>query len=294
MGTEAYRGFDEIFDRPATSDVVLEAEAVTVRFGGVVAVDDVDLTVGRHDTVMLIGPNGAGKSTVLNALSGAVPSTGRVCFDGRELDGVKSFRRVSAGLGRSFQEPALIEHQSVIENVMAGAHTRLRYGLTAQLLGLASARRMEREHLERAHLLLDLLGIGREADQKASSLPYGTRKLVDIARAAVAGPKLLLLDEPSSGLDHKEREAVQSALLALREARCVAVIAVEHHMELVRAVATHVVALEAGCTLLSGTPDEVLGSDTVRSALTEAASLAREPEAAATRNSARPYPVGDR
>ncbi len=292
MATEEPPGFAEVFDRPGEADIVLDAHRVTVRFGGVVALDNVDLAVGKHDTVMLIGPNGAGKSTLLNALSGAVPATGRIMLDGTDVSGRKPVRRVQAGLGRSYQEPALIEHESVIENIMVGAHSRLPYGLTAQVLGLPRARRLERAARDRAHLLVELLGIGEQREKDAASLSYGTRKLVDIARAAMSGPKVLLLDEPSSGLDHQEREAVQSALLALSAAQCVAVIAVEHHMELVRNVATQVLALDAGSAVLCGTPEVVLDSDTVRSAFVEAASLSRDQPVAAGAGAASAHQEG--
>jgi branched-chain amino acid transport system ATP-binding protein len=258
--------YSEIFDRQTACDPVLSLEGLTVRFGGIIAVRELSLAIGVHDVVCLIGPNGAGKTTTLNAVSSTVSFTGSMQFDGRQVSRSSAWAMIRAGLGRTFQDPVLIDGSSVVENVLAGAHTRLSYRLHDQLLRDHRVRRLENDYIERAHIILKLLGIDGIATKHAGELSYGARKIVDIARAVIAGPKLVLLDEPTSGLDHRERDMVKSALIALRDAKCVAVLAVEHHMDVVRSVATSVAALEAGSLLLSGPPSNVLDSDELHSA----------------------------
>ena len=262
-------GLDEVFDRPlpTTHGELLSIRDLTVRFGGVNALSRVSLEVGPHDLVAIIGPNGAGKTTTLNAICQLIRCTGSITFAGQPIERLPAWKIATAGVGRSFQDPPLIDHYSVLENVLCGAHQRLRYGMLHQLFWRRRVRAQQSEMTHRAMMLLDFVGLADQAGKEAGSLSFGTRKLVDIVRAMVSGPRLLLLDEPSSGLDQHERDSLREILLALREEKRVGILAVEHHMDLVRATATHVIALQAGTVLMAGSPAEVLDSDRFRVAV---------------------------
>ena len=260
---------DEVFDHPlaTTQDQLLSIRGLSVRFGGLFALTKVDLDVGHHDLVAIIGPNGAGKTTTLNAICQLIRCSGSITFVGRPIHKLPAWKVAAAGIGRSFQDPPLIDHYSVLENVLCGSHLRLRYGMLQQLLWRRAVRDHEAGMVRRAMTLLEFVGLENQAGKEAGSLSFGARKLVDIVRAMVSGPRLLLLDEPSSGLDEDERSALRGILLALRQERRVGILAVEHHMDLVRATATHVIALQAGEVLMKGTPSEVLDSARFRIAV---------------------------
>lgn len=266
---EIERRLDEVFDDPLTkTDVeLLTVRALTVRFGGVSALTKVDLDVGQHELVSIIGPNGAGKTTTLNAICQLIRSTGSITFAGKRIDRLAPWRIAAAGIGRSFQDPPLIDHYSVLENVLCGAHQRLDYGVLQQVFWRRGVSKFEALMTRRAMTLLEFVGLADQAHKDAGSLSFGARKLVDIARAMVSGPRLLLLDEPSSGLDEHERRALRTILLALRHERRVGILTVDHHMDLVRATATKVLALQAGEVLMTGTPAEVLDSTQFRVAI---------------------------
>jgi branched-chain amino acid transport system ATP-binding protein len=260
---------DDVFDHPlgTTESELLSIRELRVRFGGLAALSGVNLSVGHHDLIAIIGPNGAGKSTTLNAICQLIRSSGEITFNGRRIDGLPAWKIAAAGIGRSFQDPPLIDHYTVLENVLCGAHLRLRYGMLAQIGWRRGVKRHEEAMTQRATTLLEFVGLADEAGKEAGSLSFGARKLVDIVRAMVSGPRLLLLDEPSSGLDEHERQALRTTLLALREEKRVGILCVEHHMDLVRAVASHVIALQAGEVLMTGTPSEVLDSARFRVAV---------------------------
>jgi branched-chain amino acid transport system ATP-binding protein len=261
-------GLRDIFTESDENDgTVLRLDGVSVRFGGVLALSEATFEVDRHDVVAIVGPNGAGKSTLLNAVGNLVRSTGRILFFDRDIQGVSAARIAHGGIGRSFQDPQLVDDYSVLENVMCGAHLKLGYGLTDQVLRPWVVARAERETARKAQVLLEFVGLDGVADHEAGSLSYGARKRTDIARAMLSGPRLLLLDEPSSGLDTAERANLQATLVALREQRLVTAIIVEHHMDLVRSVANQVVGMQAGEVLLTGTPSEVLDSEMFREAI---------------------------
>lgn len=240
---------------------LLKLDGVSVQFGGLAALSNVDVVVGPTDLVSIVGPNGAGKSTMLNAISGLVRSSGPIRLAGRRLDGTRAAARAQAGIGRSFQDAPLIPQYTVLQNVLCGAHTALGYRLADQVIRRRRVRRREGEYERRARILLDFVGLSSEANTEAGQLSYGASKRTDLARAMIAGPRLLLLDEPSSGLDEHERAALQDILCALREEGRVAVVYVEHHMDLVRASATGIVVLKAGEVLMTGEPNAVLDSE---------------------------------
>src|SRR5437764_5986877 len=260
---------DEVFDNPLrTTDVeLLTIRDLTVRFGGLTALSAVNIDVGHHYLVSIIGPNGAGKTTTLNAICQLIKCTGEIHFAGRRIDRLAAWRIAAAGIGRSFQDPPLIDHYTVLGNALCGARQRLRYGMLHQVFWPPRVRRFEARMARRAMTLLDFVGLADQAGKDAGSLSFGARKLVDIARAMVSGPRLLLLDEPSSGLDEAERHSLRAILLALRQEKRVGILTVDHHMDLVRSTATHVVALQAGEVLMAGSPAEVLDSARFRVAI---------------------------
>jgi ABC-type branched-subunit amino acid transport system ATPase component len=268
MLTHIESGLRDIFTESAEYDgAVLRLDDVSVRFGGVQALSKVTCEVDQHDVVAIVGPNGAGKSTLLNAVGNLVRSTGRIRFFERDIHGVPPARIAHGGIGRSFQDPQLVDEYTVLENVMCGAHLKLGYGLADQVFRPWIVSRAERETAQKAQVLLEFVDLDGVANHEAGSLSYGARKRTDIARAMLSGPRLLLLDEPSSGLDSAERASLQATLLALREQRLVTAIIVEHHMDLVRSVANQVLGMQAGEVLLSGTPSEVLDSEMFREAI---------------------------
>lgn len=253
-------------DRIDTEPTLLVRD-LSVRFGGVFAVDSVDFEVHEGELLAVIGPNGAGKTTLLNAISRLVPSSGQITFRDHALNRRNASTLAGLGIGRSFQDPQLVEQYSVLDNVLCGAHTSLSYGLGAQLFRNRKVRRAELQAIDRARALLVFAAIDQYENTVVSQLSYGVRKLVDIVRAMVNGPRLLLLDEPSSGLDSAERSSLAEMLLRLREGSPVAMLVVEHHMDLVRTVASRLLALQGGEVLMTGTPSDVLRSTEFRNAL---------------------------
>jgi branched-chain amino acid transport system ATP-binding protein len=234
---------------------------VSVAFGGTRALDDVAFTVGKRELLCVIGPNGAGKSTLLNAVSGFVavqPGARLALTGGKELG--RSPRAVSRqGVGRSFQDPPLIDNLTALENVQVGEHCSLGYGAWSQVFRPRRAGIRERASARRCTELLDVLGVADLAGRPAGSFSYGKRKLIDIARAVVGARTLLLLDEPTSGLDVDEQVSVARTLKDLRESMSIAIVVVEHHMNVVRIAATSVMELAAGSVIRFGPVSEVLG-----------------------------------
>jgi branched-chain amino acid transport system ATP-binding protein len=260
----------EIFaELPGAGDApIISMTGAGVSFGGIRALDDIDLEAKAHSITAVIGPNGAGKSTLLNMISGLVKSdSGTIEFLGRRVERMGASGRARAGMGRSFQDPSLIESATVLENVLCGANVVLGYGMLDQIVRRRRVVRMEREATNRALHVLDFVGLSDQANDSVSNLSYGKRKLVDIARAMVAGPSLLLLDEPTSGLDSGERELVRQILSEVHDQARTTMILVEHHMDLVRSTATHVYALEAGRVLMSGSPEDVFDSGSFQEAM---------------------------
>jgi ABC-type branched-subunit amino acid transport system ATPase component len=247
---------------------VLTIEDLVVRFGGVTALDNVTLDVQEGELVAVTGPNGAGKTSLLNAICGLSRgnAAGRIDLYGQPTRGKSPVAIARAGVARTFQDPPLIDSESVVENLLVGAHLSLSYGLFRQVLGRRSVVRQEAAARSRAMELLELVGLKDAAAAPAGSLPYGARKLIDVARALMSTPRILLLDEPTSGSDLEERQTLQRLLIDLR-ARGLSMLVVEHHMDVVRATADRVIGLQAGRVLLTGTPSEVLDSASFREAV---------------------------
>ena len=237
---------------------LLDVTAATVRFGGIHALTEADFTIAPCTVTALIGPNGAGKTTLLNAITGMVPLTsGAVLLDGADISGLPSHKRAEAGVVRTFQNLEVFTSMSVLENVMAGRHALTRYSVAASLLRTPGFRRAERECREAALDCLEFVGLADLADAPAGDLPYGKQRLLEMARALAASPKLLLLDEPAAGLNSKETAELGHLIRAIRDRRGVAVGLVEHDMDLVMSVSDFVTVLHFGHPLAAGTPDQI-------------------------------------
>ncbi len=237
---------------------VLRVEDVGVRFGGIVALDGVSFSVMPGEIVGLIGPNGAGKTTLFNCLSRLYEcDRGEIWFGAAPLRSVPRHRIAALGIGRTFQNLALFRSMSVLDNVMVGCHSRSRGGFVANALRLPLARREERAVHARAEELVRLLDLEAVAGRRVADLPFGTQKRVELARALAAQPKLLLLDEPASGLNHEEVGLLGKLIRDIRDRLRLTVLLVEHHMNLVMSISDRVVALNFGRKIAEGTPAEV-------------------------------------
>jgi len=237
---------------------LLQVIGVGVRFGGIVALDKVSFDVGRRQICGLIGPNGSGKTTLFNCISGIYrPGFGEVRLEGRSLQAVSRHRIVDLGIGRTFQNVALYRSMTVRDNMLAGAHHLGRTGFIANALRLPAVQREEAVNQRRLDHLLDLLRLREAADAPVGSLPFGTQKRVELARALIGNPKLLLLDEPAGGLNHSEVDELEGLMRHIRADFDLSILLVEHHMNLVMRVSDKVVALELGRKIADGTPGEV-------------------------------------
>ena len=249
-----------------TTELGLEVEDVTVHFGGIVALEEVSLTVRPGEVVGIIGPNGAGKTTLFNVVCGFVrPTTGTVRLDGDDQGRIHPHRLAALGVGRTLQGLGLFSGLTARENVMAGGTARSRAGFWSALGGLPRSSRDEDALAERARAALDDLGVDA-GGQLPATLPYAVQKKVALARALVAEPRLLLLDEPASGLSNVEMSELGSLIRRLAEQDRLAIALVEHHMDLVMSVCDRVVVLELGRVIASGTPAEVQADPAVTAA----------------------------
>lgn len=244
--------------RAAPAAPLLEVRRVTLRFGGVVALDDVSFDVMPGEICGLIGPNGAGKTSLFNCLSRLYPcQSGEVRFAGRSLGSLPRHRMAAVGIGRTFQNLALFRSLNVRQNILVGTHCRRRTGFLAHALRLPAVAREEAAQGRRADELIELLDLRQVVDATVSELPFGTQKRVEMARALAASPRLLLLDEPACGLNHQEVEQLASLVRELRERFELTILLVEHHMGLVMALSDKIVALNFGRKITEGTPREV-------------------------------------
>jgi branched-chain amino acid transport system ATP-binding protein len=235
----------------------LTVNDVTVTFGGIVALDHVSFVVDHGAIGALIGPNGAGKTTVFNVISGLIaPTRGQVTFAGHDVLAVAPHRLAGIGIARTFQNLALFSTMTVLDNVMVGAHASARQGFVSAALRLGTARE-ERSLAERAHAILAELGLAPFAHAPVNALPYGTQKRVEIARALAARPRVLLLDEPASGLTHAEVAELAAVIRRLRVRYDLTILVVEHHMAMVMDIADVIVVLDLGHKIAEGPPQVV-------------------------------------
>ena len=238
------------------NDGSLEVRDVTVRFGGLTALESVSLSATPNQVTGIIGPNGAGKTTLLNVLCGFVrPDSGSVLFGGRELTRLRPHKLAGLGIARTLQGVGLFSGLSVAENVMVGATPHARAGFLSGVLGLPRSDRDERQLRERAMTALDLVGTADHAAALPGALPYGVRKRVALARALVAQPRLLLLDEPASGLS--EQELPELGALLGRLAADITMVVIEHRMDLMMSLCNRIVVLDFGKVIAAGTPTAV-------------------------------------
>jgi branched-chain amino acid transport system ATP-binding protein len=236
---------------------LLEAAGLTRRFGGVVAVDGVSLRVGDGELCGVIGPNGAGKSTLFHLVAGHLrPNAGRVLLGGRDVTGLAPDRRARLGIAIAFQTVRLFRGMTVLENVMVGAHAATRHGFWEAFLRLPRHRREEREILERAERALDRVGLSDAAGRPAESLPAGQQRAVQVARALCGAPRLLLLDEPASGLRAEERQRLAALLRDLR-GEGLSMLLIEHDVAFVTALAGRVTVMDRGRAIAEGPPERI-------------------------------------
>ena len=246
---------------------LLEIAHLTMRFGGIVALEDVNFTVSNGRIVGLIGPNGAGKTTLFNCLSRLYrPERGDICLNGTSLRHCAPSDIAAKGIGRTFQSPALFASMSVLDNVKVGAHARGRNGPLSDAVTLPSARREERDRDRTARAMLAFVGLEHAAAQPAAGLSFAARKRVELARALAAEPQLLLLDEPAGGLNHDEVAELGILIRAIRDSLRITVLLVEHHMGLVMSLSDQVVVLNFGRVIADGSPEEVRGNPAVTEA----------------------------
>ena len=240
------------------STPLLSVKGVTLRFGGVVALDSVSFDVMPGQIAGLIGPNGAGKTTLFNCLSRLYqPNAGEISFEGQSVLEVPRHRIPSIGIGRTFQNVALFDHLTVLENVMVGRHSRTGAGFVESALRLPSVGREEKAVRERSLELIDFMNLREFTNRVSAGLQFPIRKRVELARALAAEPKLLLLDEPAAGLNHEEVHTLEGQIRRVRDLQGVTVLLVEHHMSLVMSVSDKVVVVNFGRKIADGRPEDV-------------------------------------
>jgi branched-chain amino acid transport system ATP-binding protein len=239
------------------SEKILELKNVTIKFGGVTALNEVNFHVNKGEICALIGPNGAGKTTVFNVVTGVYPVTsGEIVFQGQNLAGLKRHKVVKAGLARTFQNVRLFGDMTALENVITASDVHKKSGLVGSLFGTSRARREEKESRERAHELLDFMGIGHRADQLGKNLPYGDQRRLEIARALGTEPKLLLLDEPAAGFNPAEKIDLANTIKKIRD-RGYTVLLIEHDMSLIMGISDRVAVLDFGQKIADDLPSKV-------------------------------------
>jgi branched-chain amino acid transport system ATP-binding protein len=239
------------------SDLLLASD-VRKEFGGLVAVNDVDFTIPEGSIVSLIGPNGAGKTTFFNMLTGVYkPTAGHIVFDGTEITGKPPHAITKLGIGRTFQNIRLFQQMTALENVLVGMHSRLHGGIFRSVLRTPALRREEREAHDRARELLQFSGLRGRTEAVARNLAYGDQRRLEVARALATEPKLLLLDEPTAGMNPQETAAFTAFVAKLRSEQELTVLLIEHDMKVVMGISDHVTVLDYGEKIAEGSPREV-------------------------------------
>ena len=251
-------------ERDVNEIPVLETRHLGIEFGGLKAVDDFNLTIGKTEIAGLIGPNGAGKTTVFNLLTKVYePTTGAVLINGKDLHGMSIVQASRLGIARTFQNIRLFDKMTVEENVRIGLHNQIRYDMFTGILRLPRYWKQEKRQHERAMELLDIFGLSRIADKTAGSLPYGVQRRLEIVRALATDPKLLLLDEPAAGMNPHETEELMENIARIRDRFGIAILLIEHDMSLVMGVCEGICVLNFGRVIAKGTADEIQANPAV-------------------------------
>jgi len=259
-----------------TAALLLETQKLRKEFGGLVAVDDVDFTVPEGAIVSLIGPNGAGKTTFFNMLTGVYkPTMGRVIFAGEDLTGKPPHAFTQRGIGRTFQNIRLFQNMTALENVLVGMHTRLRGNAIQAILHTPANKRSEQEARDRARGLLEYSGLRRKDEEIGRNLSYGDQRRLEVARALATEPKLLLLDEPTAGMNPQETGDFTAFVDRLRSERKLTVLLIEHDMRVVMGVSDRVTVLDYGEKIAEGEPKEIQKNERVVEAYLGKAALAQ-------------------
>lgn len=242
---------------------LLEIKDINVKFGGVTALNNVNLHVNEGEIAALIGPNGAGKTTVFNIVTGYYTATsGDVVLDGESISGLRPYKIARKGLGRTFQNIRLFGDMTAAENVATAADSLNKSGLVGALFGVPRSRRDEKDSMEKAHELLRFIGLDHRAEQMAKNLPYGDQRRLEIARALALNPKVLLLDEPAAGFNPQEKVELGDLIRKIRD-RGFAVLLIEHDMSLVMKISDRISVLDFGQKIAEGAPSEIQNSQRV-------------------------------
>lgn len=246
------------------SQLLLDVNGLTMQFGGLVAVNKVNLSVKNRQIVSVIGPNGAGKTTVFNCLSGFyIPTGGSVMFKGEEIAGLKDFQISRKGLVRTFQHVRLFSQMTVIENMLVAQHRHLNTGILSGLFKTPSYRRLEKEAMERAAFWLEEVDLLKYANRESGNLSYGQQRRLEIARCMVTKPELLMLDEPAAGLNPNETQELDELIIKLRDEHEISVLLIEHDMGLVMGISDHIYVIAQGTPLADGSADEIKNNPAV-------------------------------
>jgi branched-chain amino acid transport system ATP-binding protein len=239
-------------------NVVLQTEKATIRFGGLVAVNELDMNVKKGEIYGLIGPNGAGKTTIFNLLTGVYePTSGEIYFNGRRIDGLRPYQLASRGISRTFQNIRLFPSMSVLENVMTACHIHVSQNLLDAILRTPRYLKDEQKHSDYCFELLEIFDLARVADEGGTSLPYGSQRRLEIVRALATRPKLLLLDEPAAGMNPSEQEDLMHLIKQIRDRFGLTILLVEHNMKVVMGVCERIQVVDYGKCIALGLPQEI-------------------------------------
>lgn len=247
-----------------SSNNVLVASNISVAFGGLLAVNNVTFEIPEKSVVSLIGPNGAGKTTFFNVLTGLYkPSDGTVSYDGTDTTDLPPHKIAALGMARTFQNIRLFGLMTAEENLLVAMHSHLKSGIVATIFGTPRQRKEEKEALQRAREILDFVGIGKWASEYARNLSYGDQRRLEVARALALNPKVLLLDEPTAGMNPQESQIFIDFVYKVRSERDVAILLIEHDMKVVMSVSERVTVLDQGEKIAEGTPAEIKSNQRV-------------------------------
>nr|AAR19312.1 putative branched-chain amino acid transporter ATP-binding protein [symbiont bacterium of Paederus fuscipes] len=254
------------------SQPILEVNALSMRFGGLLAVNGVNLKVDEMQVVSMIGPNGAGKTTVFNCLTGFYqPTGGSVRLDGEEIQGLSGYKIVHKGVVRTFQNVRLFKEMTAVENLLVAQHRHLNTNFLAGLFKTPGFRRSEREAMEYAAHWLEKVDLTEFANRSAGTLAYGQQRRLEIARCMMTHPRILMLDEPAAGLNPSETDDLKALIAKLRSEHNVTVLLIEHDMKLVMSISDHIVVIDQGVPLAAGTPEQIRDNpDVIRAYLGQA------------------------